>query len=100
MPDQPAEKIANIMWQHDLRGMSAGRLNCTCGGWNSYDADDWRLHVAKVLVSELGITAEWALTSGGGRQKTMSERSAREKAKRWPEAFGVASRYVTRWVDQ
>lgn len=76
------------------------RRNSNYVGWELDMRDDEARHVAEVLVSELGITAEWALTSGGGRQKTMSERSAREKAKRWPEAFGVASRYVTRWADQ
>lgn len=102
MPDQPdiQQRIADIHaaheWSPDEPYEGWGQCECDAR-W--LKPSEHHTHVAEVLVSELGITREWALT-GGAWQKVMSEAAAKDKAARWPESFGVASRFVTQWQDE
>jgi hypothetical protein len=86
MPDQIVQRIAEVLMAHLDESTLDPETNfskavCGCGWKPPYrntSLEDAVLvharHVAEVLVSELGLTAEWALTSGGGRQTVMSER--------------------------
>lgn len=66
--------------------------------WGPYD-DDHYWPMVDEFMTQASIRREWALTRGAG-QVVMSEAAARDKAERWPESFGVASRYVTQWSDE
>lgn len=56
-------------------------------------------YVAAAVVEALALTEEWALQVGANVSRSMSERSARDKAEKWPESFEAICRAVGPWVS-
>lgn len=102
MPDQPAEKIAEILAAHN------GGHICTGGAQMPPYADDiWAAHVAEVLVAELGLTAETAFRythNASGRSTIIESTSADVRIARKiagdTHTLTEVSRYVTDWQAQ
>lgn len=71
MPDQPdlEQRIADILETHMIRTdpNHPAYRSCRCGNQarddelGDYELEDWRHHVAEVLVTELGLTPEYGV---------------------------------------
>lgn len=102
------ERIAEVLQEHEYQQGFA--TNCSCETEGIWFWDDYRAHVAAVLVAELGLTEEWAAVDfnfAPDIEVIESTRSGNPRlAERWmcgeqsDSTLAASRRYVTGWERQ